>query len=192
MGEVYDAFPALCNSKIEIRKMVQSDAGALLEISHSDAVYRYISPFLYRKSEKFLQTAIQHFGGRDFDKKKMIIAGIYQQQSPGRLVGLAEMFDYKKKANAITIGYRIHEKYWHQGIATNAIQLMVTHLFEKGIDTIHAYVMPENRYSAKALLKNGFTKESYTVQEKHWGGQETADLEVYVLHRANLKNAPTR
>ncbi|MDL2218353.1 GNAT family N-acetyltransferase [Christensenellaceae bacterium OttesenSCG-928-M15] len=183
MCELYDEFPNLQNEKIEIRKMVESDVAALMEISHSDAVYRYISPFLYRKSEKFLQTAIKNFGGRDFDKKKMMIAGIYLQKAPDRLVGLAEMFDYKKKTNAITIGYRIHETYWHQGIASNAIELMVRHLFERGIDSIYAYVMPDNIYSAKALLRNGFTKEDYTVQEKNWGGLEVVDLEVYVLKK---------
>ncbi|MDL2215464.1 GNAT family N-acetyltransferase [Ruminococcaceae bacterium OttesenSCG-928-N02] len=183
MCEVYDAFPNLRNGKIEIRKMVESDVGALLDISHSDAVYRYLSPFLYRKSEKFLQTAIKNFGGRDFEKKKMIIGGIYLQKAPDRLVGLAEMFDYKKKAKEITIGYRIHERYWHQGIASNAIELMAKHLFERGIESIYAYVMPDNIYSAKALLKNGFAKEGYTVQEKNWGGVEVVDLEVYVLKK---------
>ena len=47
------------------------------------------------------------------------------------------------------------------------------------VGTLKAYVMPENIYSQKALLKNGFVKEEYTVQEKNWGGKETTELFVY-------------
>lgn len=32
--------------------------------------------------------------------------------------------------------------------------------------------MPENVYSSKVLLYNGFIKEGYTAEEKNWGGQE--------------------
>lgn len=180
MSTLYSEFPNIHSDEIIIRKMSESDVPALLEISHSDAVYRYIAPFLYDKSEKFLQTAIKNFGGRDFEKKKMIIAGIYLQEAPDRLVGLAEMFDYKKKTGTITIGYRINEGYWHRGIATAAVRLMVEHLHKMGIETIQAYVMPENIYSAKALLKNGFIKQDYMVQEKNWGGQDSVSVEVYV------------
>lgn len=90
------------------------------------------------------------------------------------------MFDYKKRADQITIGYRINEAYWHRDIATNAVQLMVEYLTEEiGIHTLKAFVMPENIFSARVLLKNGFTKESDTVQEKNWGGNEAVDLDVY-------------
>lgn len=180
MSNLFDEFPNLKNEKIIIRKMVESDVDALLEISHNDAVYKFTSPFLYRKSTKFLQTAIRNINGRDFDKKKMIIAGIYLQDAPDRLIGLAEMFDYKKRTNTITIGYRINENYWHQGIASSAIDLMVYYLHKLGIVTIQAYVMPENIYSSKALLRNGFIKEHYIVQEKNWGGHDVVDAEVYV------------
>lgn len=181
MPALYDVFPNLHNDEIAIRKMVESDVEALLEISHNDAVYTYTSPFLYQKSAKFLQTAIKNIGNRDFKKKKMIIAGIYLQKAPDKLVGLAEMFDYIQKTNTITIGYRINEMYWHQGVASNAIKLMTTYLLEMGTGTIQAYVIPENIYSSKALLKNGFVKERYTVQQKNWGGNDTVDTEVYIL-----------
>lgn len=164
--------------------MIESDVDALLEISNSDAVYKYISPFLFHKSEKFLKTAINNFGARDFDKKKMIIAGIYLQET-SKLVGSVEIFIYKKRSKSVTIGYRINENYWHQGIASSAIQLMVKYLFETEIETIYAYVMSANKYSAKALLRNGFRRESYNVQEKNWGGQEIVDLEVYLLKKEN-------
>ncbi len=136
--------------------MKSSDVAALSMISNNDNVYKYIPAFLYKKNNKTLETAIKNLGGRDFEKKKLIIAGIYLQNEPDRLVGLAEMFDYKKRENKVTIGYRIHEEYWNQRIASNALQLMVHYLVtEIGIQTLNAFVMPENIYSSSILLHNG-------------------------------------
>lgn len=184
MTELFDVFPYLENDKVIIRKMALSDAAALSEISNNDNVYKYIPLFLYKKSNKTLETAIQNLGGRDFEKKKQIIAGIYLKDTPNRLVGLAEMFDYKKRENKITVGYRLNEEYWNKKIASNALALMVDYLVnEMGITTLQASVMPENLYSAKVLLNNGFVKEDYTSQEKNWGNQETVLVDVYTYKK---------
>lgn len=184
MTELFDIFPYLENDKVIIRKMEPGDVTALSEICNNDNVYKYISPFLYKKSNKTLETAIKNFGGRDFEKKKLIIAGIYLKDNPDRLVGLAEMFDYKKRENKITVGYRLNEDYWNKKIASNALQLMIEYLVnEAGITTLKAFVMPENLYSSKILLKNGFIKEDYTSQETNWGGQEVVSVDVYTYRK---------
>ena len=180
MKKLFDIFPYLENDKVIIRKMQLSDVEALSEISNNDNIYKYTPLFLYKKSNKALETAIKNLGGRDFENKKLIIAGIYLQEAPNRLVGLAEMFDYKKKNNEITVGYRLNENYWNQNIASNALNLMVEYLInEMGIETLNAYVMQENLYSSKVLLNNGFIKEEYTLQEKNWGGKEIVFVDVY-------------
>ena len=184
MVELFDTFPYLENDKVIIRKMKISDAKALAEISNNDNVYKYTPPFLHNKSNKVLEAAIKNLSGRDFDKKKLIIAGIYLTNDPEKLVGLAEMFDYKKKESKITIGYRLNEDYWNQKIITNALKLIVEYLVNDiGIKTLQAFVMPENLYSSKVLLNNGFIKEIYTSQEKNWGGQEIVTLDVYTYKK---------
>lgn len=65
--------------------MESSDVLALSEISNNDNVYKYISPFLYKKSNKTLEIAIKNLAGRDFEKKKLIIAGIYLKDNPNIL-----------------------------------------------------------------------------------------------------------
>lgn len=180
MTELFDTFPHLKNDYIIIRKMVEGDVDGLIEITDNPDVYQYIPPFLYRKSKGNLLAAIRNLGGRDFDKRKLIIAGIYLCEEPDKLIGLAEMFDYKKGMNQITIGCRINESYWHRGIATATIKLMMNYLCnDMGIQKLKAFVMPENVFSEKALIKSGFIKEPHTVQEKNWGGKEIADLNVF-------------
>ena len=143
-------------------------------------MYRYIPAFLYQKSRGNLLAAIRNLGGRDFEKKKMIIAGIYLRAEPDKLIGLAEMFDYKKRENQITIGYRINESYWHRGIATETVKILVEYLsHEMRIRVLKAFVMPENIYSEKALIKNGFIKENDMIQGKHWGGKEIVELNIF-------------
>ena len=128
MSELFSAFPFLEGKTIIIKKMSEGDVEALEDITNNDNVYRFISPFLYKKSRKTLLTAISNLSGRDFDKKKLIIAGIYLKEDPEHLIGLAEMFDYKKRLNQMTIGYRLNETYWNRGIASEAISLMVEYL----------------------------------------------------------------
>lgn len=41
------------------------------------------------------------------------------------------MFDYKKRENKITVGYRLNEDYWNKKIATNVLKLMVEYLVNK-------------------------------------------------------------
>lgn len=114
MPELFDEFPYLEDEGIIIRKIEISDLPALAEIGNNENVYKYVPYFLYKKSNKVLETAIRNIGGRDFLKKKQIIAGIYSKDDSSKLVGLAEMFDYKKRENAITVGYRLNEAYWNQ------------------------------------------------------------------------------
>ncbi|EFP61588.1 GNAT family N-acetyltransferase [[Clostridium] innocuum] len=184
MRELFEEFPYLENDKVIIKKMEVNDVEALAEISNNDNVYRFIPPFLYKKSKKVLETAIKNLGKRDFEKKKLIIAGVYLKDNPNKLVGLAEMFDYKKRENKITIGYRVNEGYWNKRIATNTLKLMVDYLVDEiGITTLNAFVMPENVYSSKILLNNGFVKEDYTIKEKNWGGQEIVSVDVYTFRK---------
>ena len=184
MTKLFDTFPYLENDKVIIRKMESNDVAALSEISNNDNVYKYIPPFLYKKSNKVLETAIKNLGGKDFENKKYIIAGIYLKDNPNRLVGLAEMFDYKKRENKVTVGYRLNEDYWNKKIATNVLKLMVEYLVnEVNITTLQAFVMPENVYSSKVLLNNKFVKEDFTLQEKNWGGQEIVTVNVYTYNK---------
>lgn len=184
MAELFDRFPYLENDKVIIRKMELNDVVALSEISNNENIYKYIPRFLYKKSNKELETAIKNLGGKNFKKKKYIIAGVYLKDNPNRLVGLAEMFDYKKRENKITVGYRLNEDYWNKKIATNVLKLMVEYLVnDVNIKTLQAFVMRENLYSSKVLLNNDFIKEDFTLQEKHWGTQETVTVDVYTYKK---------
>lgn len=184
MDELFETFPLLESERLIIRKMTEDDVDALSEITSNDNVYKYIPPFLYKKSRGNLLAAIRNLGKRDFEKKKTIIAGIYLRAEPYKLIGLAEMFYYKKRISQVTIGYRINEDYWHKGIATETVRILVDYLCnDMDIKTLKAFVMPENVYSEKALLKNGFVKGIGTIQGRNWGGKDSVDLDEFILNK---------
>ncbi len=177
---LFDSFPYLENDLILIHRMEASDVDCLEEISWNDNLYRYIPPFLHRKSRSTLLTAIGHLGGREFDNKRQIIAGIYLKTDPGRLVGLTEMFDYRKRTNRMTIGYRVNESYWNRGIASSAVSLMTDYLVgREHVGTLIANVMPENVFSARALVRNGYVKQPVQEDKENWGGRDKAVVDVY-------------
>lgn len=103
MAGLFDTFPFLKSDLLIIRKMTENDVDALSEITNNERVYQYIPPFLFQKSRGNLLVVIRNLGMRDFEKKKVIIAGIYLTNAPNHLIGLAEMFDYKKRTNQIMI-----------------------------------------------------------------------------------------
>lgn len=177
MAELFELFPHLKSETLIIRKMTEDDVAALSEITENPNVYRYVPPFLYKKSRGNLLAAIRNLAGRDFEKKRMICAGIYLSADPEKLIGLVEMFDYKPRKSQITVGYKINESYWHKGIASETIRLITNYLcIDAGVNSLKAYVMPENVFSLMALKKNGFIEEQETVQGRNWGGHDICEL----------------
>ena len=180
--DLYEEFPYIVANDIIIRKMTENDADALMELCSSEAVYRYAPDFMTTKNKKAVIRNISQIGGRDFEKKLYIIAGVYLQEDPNNIIATAEIFGYDKLVSMAEIGYRINERYWNRGIATKVTQALVAYLFDEiGLNRIQAKVMPENIYSAKVLLKNGFLREGLIRQGNFWKGSGVVDLDMYSL-----------
>ena len=86
-----------------------------------------------------------------------------------RFCGLAEVYGYREAIRKVSVGYRLLEERWGQGIATEALGLMIDYLLSrKGIEIITASTMVENQTSANVLRKNGFDLVAHAVGED-WG-----------------------
>jgi ribosomal-protein-alanine N-acetyltransferase len=180
MGNPYTKLPYIVTDKVILRKIVDTDIEGLFEIYNNKNVFTYI-PGDIKNNKETVQNMIGHFE-RDFHKRKTIFLGIYLPEAPEQIVGVAEMFEYDDKVNMITIGYRLNERYWGKGIATQTVKAMVDYLFNTvGINRIQAFVMPANVKSQKVLEKNNFIKEGILRQSQHWKGIGVVDLIVYSL-----------
>ena len=81
----------------------------------------------------------------------------------------------------VSIGGRLREKYWKNGIGTDIAKLMVDYLFkETDIEIITASTMVENKASARMLEKNGFVKTN-KIYKENWGRDVSADVYRWFL-----------
>ena len=186
MENPYAQFPHIATDKVILRKVAETDIEGLFEIYHNKNVFTYI-PGDIKMNKDTVKNMISHFE-RDFNKRKNIVLGIYLTEAPDEIVGVAEMFEYDAKVNMITIGYRLNERYWGKGIATQAVEAMADYLFfTVGINRIQAFVMPANQRSQKVLEKNKFVKEGIMRQSQHWKGIGVVDLIVYSLLHSDVE-----
>ncbi len=178
MINLYDQFPQIMTDKVILRKIEETDIEKLFEIYSNKNIFDYI-PGDVKKSKVTVLKMIGHFE-RDFTKGKTIFLGICLTEAPAEIVGIAEIFDYDRKVNMVTIGYRINENNWHKGIATQAVEAIVDYLFNTcEINRIQAFVMPENANSHKVLQKNKFVYEGVMRQSQYWKNRGIVDLAVY-------------
>ena len=90
------------------------------------------------------------------------------------------MYGFRYEIHKISVGYRLLERYWGQGIASEALKMMINYLYnETDIEIITASTMIENRASAKVLEKNGFDLVVHAVPED-WGYEEPVTADKWI------------
>ena len=164
MKKLFSEIPYLQRERITLREVSQHDAAAVKELTEEAAVYRYLPTFLFEKKYEDISYMISRLYDECF--RESIILGIYLDDE---FCGLAEMYGYRDEIHKISVGYRLMEKHWGKGIATETLGLMVDYLYhETDIEIITASTMIENHASAKVLEKNGFELVVHAVPED-WG-----------------------
>lgn len=181
---LYDEFPHIETDEIVLRRIVDSDIDGLFEIYSNEKLFQY-SPVQLKKNRNTVVNMIGHFE-RDFKKKKEIFLGICLSNKPDFIVGVAEIFDYNHNANIITIGYRLNDRFWGQGIATKTVKAMVDYLINNiGINRVQAFVMPENMKSLEVLRRNSFIEEGTIRQGYIWKGKGVVDLTLFSILKSD-------
>ena len=161
---LFSEIPHLKGDRIELRRLTPDDMPGLQELMNSPAVYRYLPTFLFEKKYPNAGTVISHLYDECF--RESMILGVFEKN---RFCGLAEMYGFRDPIHKISVGYRLLERYWGRGIATESLHLMVEYLFnETDIEIITASTMTENEASANVLRKNDFTLVVHAAEED-WG-----------------------
>ena len=168
MIKLFDEIPRLEGDRIMLDKVVPSDAAALQELVGNDNVYRFLPTFLFEKKREDVHETIRLLYGELFTCRESLILGI-RAKDDGGLCGLAEFYGYRDELHKISIGYRLLERCWGRGIATETVALMVGYLYTRtDIELITASTMVANAASARVLEKNDFICTVRGVDED-WG-----------------------
>ena len=171
MKKLFSEIPYLEGERIVLERVEDKDAQALSEMTRSSLVYRYLPTFLFEQQFDDIHEMIAKLYKHIYLNRENLIMGVYLKEGM-TFCGLAEFYGYKESIQKTCLGYRLMEKYWGQGIATEAVALMVDYLFsETDIEIITASTMIENKASAHVLEKNGFIMTAEAAAED-WGYDE--------------------
>ena len=143
--------------KFALKKWKPSFAVSMAANADNRNVSRYLRnkfpyPYTLRDAERYIDFCMRSEGKIGVNR-----AIVVDNKAVGS-IGVSFQTDIHEKC--AEIGYWIGEKYWGQGIVTEAVKELCDMIFKKyGIVRIYAEVIENNRPSAKVLEKAGFTKE---------------------------------
>lgn len=178
LNHVFEEFPTLKSEQLILKKIEVSNLDEVFNIYSNDLVFKYCG-IIPKHHKDTVKSMIGHFE-RDYTKRTRVKWGIFLSNNPDLLVGIMEAMDFNQKVNMVTIGYFLAEPYWGQGIAREAVRLVVDYLFRVvNVNRIQAEVMLSNERSKRVLLNNGFLKEGTLRQASIWSGKGLVDLEMY-------------
>ncbi len=144
-----------------IRELTLDDIDALFALYEDSEIKRYIPPLLPTKEEE-----------RDFQKayiEKMygfFGYGFWNviDKKTGALMGRAG-FSSREGFNGIELGYLLSEPYRKHGIATEVCNELIRYAREiLGLDSLNAFIRPDNLPSIRFAEKLGFTPTSESVE----------------------------
>lgn len=144
--------------RLILRPFEKSDAEALFDMDKNPNVHQY----LWQKPVKSIEEV---YAGIEMVQKQYIERGIGRfstiLKETGELIGwtgIKFINDHEENGNTnfYDYGYRLNEKFWNKGYASEATKTWFNHGFnEMNIETMHAYAHAENRASNRVLEKNG-------------------------------------
>lgn len=104
------------------------------------------------------------------------------------LVGTISVVRFKEEINEVEVGYCIGEKWWHQGITSEALKEVIRFLFEEvNANRICAYHDVNNPNSGKVMLKCNMKYEGTLRQAVRRGNGELSDLSYYSILKDEYK-----
>lgn len=169
--KLFGEVPRIEGARIVLDRITDTDAAALSELVSNEDVYRYEPTFLFERQYEDQREAIRNIYGDVFENKDALILAIRMKET-GELAGLAEFYGLRDSLHKVSIGYRLLERYWGLGLATETVKLMVGYLYgETDIEIITASTMVANARSAHVLEKCGFIRTAYDAEED-WGYPE--------------------
>lgn len=164
MKKLFTKIPYIKTERLVLRKIEETDAEGLSELTHSPDVYRYLPTFLFEQKYEDVHEVIRRLYDECF--KESIILGVFMEEE---FCGLAEIYGYRENTHKASIGCRFLERWWGKGVASETVDALVRYLTqETGIEIITASTMVENKSITRVVEKNGFLLAVSGVDED-WG-----------------------
>ena len=177
--ELFSEIPSIAGERIVIDRVVDTDADAMAELAGNASTYRYEPTFLFERRFADPHEAIRQLYGDIYAKKQSLILAVRLKET-GKMAGLAEFYGLRDTLHKVSIGCRLIERYWGQGIATEVVGLMAGYLYgETDIEIIMASSMADNAGSAHSLANGGLVCFTH-VEQEDWGHAEPTVVDKWL------------
>jgi len=170
----------LLGEKCRLRPFRVEDAGPIATIANNWNIARNLTS---RFAHPYALEDAQSFIARSLDES--MADGLFCIEVDGQPAGGigCHRLDDAIHEHELDIGYWLAESCWGRGIATEAVGLLVNHVFKRfGVIRIQASVFGWNLASARVLEKNGFALEG-RLRNAVKKGDEYCDMLVFGLLR---------
>jgi len=155
---------------INLRKLTKSDAFSIFQNAKDKKISRYTTlPYHYKlkHAQDFIKKTHQN------QKRKTAYELGIELKETGKIIGMMSLMKINYDNRNAEVGYWLGKKYWGQGIAKEALKLILDLGFKKlKLSRIYARVMHPNIASAKLLESVGFKFEGRlrkaTLKNKRW------------------------
>lgn len=169
--------------QIELRNYRYEDIPYLANLANNPNVSKYLRdifpyPYLENDAANFIEHIMQ------LPLQKGIELAITVDGHFAGAIGISFEKDIYRFNGEL--GYWLGEPFWNHGILTKAVNMMITHIFDKyPVYKITAEVFIDNVASQRVLEKNGFIKEG--LLKKHvYKNNSFHDVLLYGLTKENF------
>ena len=177
--------------RLLIRSVVPEDARLLAERRSEPKVAKYQNwtlPFPLERAEKMVSEIMAMDGP---ENEEWWMASVCDVDTGEVLGDLA--LHLSQEGRTAEIGYTFASQHWGKGYAVEAVDALVTYLFEDlEVTRVFGMLHPDNPASAMVMERNGFLFEGHT-KSSFWLDDEVSDDWIYGLLRPDWevwKNRP--
>ena len=179
----FNPFPILESNRLLLRAVTVDDVNEVMALRGNPETMKFIPRPLVTSPEM----ALEHIAMimEKIDNNTGINWAITVKGNP-KLLGIIGHYRIQLENYRSEIGYMLLPEYQGQGIASEAINMVLEYGFNvQNFHSVEAVVDPENYVSCKVLEKNGFIKEAHFLENEYWDGKFW-DSVVYSLLKRNF------
>ena len=178
-------FPKLSTDRLFLRPPTLSDVSNIIQHANNPKISDATAtlPFPYHEKDAVFWIEMSENG---FKNKDAYIFAIEFLQAQGVIGGIGLHINGTHRQ--AELGYWLSEKYWNQGLMTEAIGCILNFGFEQlNLRKIHAVHFTQNPSSGRTMIKNGMIKEGLR-RDHFFKENEFRDIVEYGILNPNYSS----